>query len=189
MHVLPIEDELDRDPGILERGNDRTWRAMPDARHRIEGVSEQTGADIEGGAGQLKVGFRVTDRHHDLVLHEDLDELQRVGQFGRDRQLPQRAVRSVEQAVEFCGLRVPQEARIVRTPSCCREVRTLEVGTQHEWIRRGNARDGRQALLEGCDGGRDQAQHRPRRSMRPMDRERPANRVHVIVVRETASAV
>jgi len=91
IHVLAVEDQLQRDAGIFQRGHHRTRRAVVDAGHRIKGVRQHPGSRIEGRSRRVEVGFGVPDGDRDAGGDQRRNELEGAGQFGRERDLPQRA--------------------------------------------------------------------------------------------------
>src|SRR5204862_1408726 len=74
---------------------------------RVQSVEEMwDGADaaVEGGVRLVGVGVAVTDGDDDPPRDEQVDELERSGQLGRERVQPDRAGR--EEALEQADVRV-----------------------------------------------------------------------------------
>ena len=93
VHVLAVEDELERHPLVLERGDDRSGRAVMDAGHGIEGMRQHARPGIERGMGLLGGGLGMPDRDDDAGVDELRDRLERSRQLRGERELAQRAAR------------------------------------------------------------------------------------------------
>ena len=82
MHVLAVEDQLQRHPPVFERGHHGSRRAMMDAGHGIEGVRQHARPCIECGTGLLGGGLGMPDRDDHSGVDELRDGVERSGQLG-----------------------------------------------------------------------------------------------------------
>ena len=134
VHVVPVEHELEGDPLVLEGRDDRSGLAVMDARHRVEDVGQDARPAIEGCSRGLRVGSGVPDRDDDPVPGQVLDRVERAGQFGRDRDLPQGAASGGDEFVDDFRVGLAQVLEVVRAAPIGRQVRPLEVGAEDERV-------------------------------------------------------
>jgi hypothetical protein len=112
-----------------------------DAGHGVERVRQNRGAAIEGLPRQVEPGIRVPDGHDDARRDQAVDRIERAGQFGCDRDLPERAVGCLQQRVDGCRVGLDEVCGLVRPPVQRRKERPLEMRPQDERVVRGELGD------------------------------------------------
>ncbi len=103
MHA--VDDHLQDHPGADQRRADDAGVTVAERSHRVEQVRDGARSAIEGRRRLHRSRVTVAARDRDAASDELVDELQRAGQLGRERDEPHRA--RVEEAVEQRRVRIP----------------------------------------------------------------------------------
>ena len=109
MHVHAVEHELEGHVVVVEARDDRAGVAVVDARHRVEDVRHERRPRLEGGPREVLVGLGVPDRDDDARGDELPHRVERTGQFGGDRDLPDATVSGLQQGRDGGLVRFSEE--------------------------------------------------------------------------------
>ena len=94
---MPVDDHLHDDVVAGQRGARDPGVALVEAAHRVEEVRDRADAAVEGASASAAVASRVPERDDDAARVQLVDQLERAGQLGRERDVANAA--GGEQAV------------------------------------------------------------------------------------------
>jgi hypothetical protein len=97
IHVHAVRDEFEHDAFVLDGRRDGAGRAVMDAGHRVEGMGEERRPRGEATTGVIDVADGVAHGDDGAGRAQRTDRLDRVRQFGRDRDLQEPPVGGVDQ--------------------------------------------------------------------------------------------
>ena len=135
VEVDAVDDRLHDDVRADERGADDAGVAMSQRSHRVEDMRDGANAAIEGGMGLGRGRVRVPERDDDSPRLEDVDELERPRELGRERHDPHRP--GVEEPLEQSQVGIAAIAGGMRAEPARGEERALEVRPEHARARAG----------------------------------------------------
>ena len=124
----------------------------------------------------LRVGTGVPDRDHHPVPGQVLDRVERAGQLGSDRDLPQGAASRRQELVDDDRVGLAQVLQVVRPAPLRRQVRPLEVGAEDERVALREVGDLGEAVAEAHERVGDEAQHGSRGAAGAVRRESRVDR-------------
>jgi hypothetical protein len=113
--------------------------------HPVERVGQQRGTPGEAGRRLGVTGVGVAQRGDHAVVDQPVDQLERSGQFGSQRDRPHRPLAGLEQFGEDQRVRLEQVFGMLGTAPRVGEERPLQVGTDDVAARL------RTRLGQGCD--------------------------------------
>ena len=148
--VVPVEDHLDDHVVARERRAGDARVAVAERPHRVEEVRDRADAAIERRRSLLRGRVGVTARDDDAALVQQVDELERAGQLGRERDVADRA--GGEQPLEQASVRIAPRRSRVRSEPVRGEERAFEMDAED--ARSGAARAGtsRSAAIRSSSG-------------------------------------
>ena len=131
IEVDAVDDRLDDDVGAHQRGADDSRVAVTERPHRVEDVGDRAHAAVERRVGLGRRRVAVPERDRDAARVEQVDQLERARELGRERHQPHGTCR--EQALEQRRIGVAPRRQAVRAEAPRGEERALEVDAEDAW--------------------------------------------------------